>query len=512
MPPAIPDLPDFLPGPGAMLFNSFEYLLVFLPLVVVIYFLLNQRVNSLAGKLWLVVASLFFYGWWSLSYLWLICGSMLFNYLSACGISHWRESLPGNKARSLLIFAIIGNLTLLGFYKYADFFISNISLLRDDPVPLLKIALPLGISFFTIQQIAYLVDVYEGVVVEKSIIDYSLFVTFFPHLLAGPILHHKEMMPQFAAFKTSIINWENIHTGIFIIGVGLLKKVLLADSLSSTSNAGFNSETALVFHEAWIASLSYSMQIYFDFSGYIDMAIGAALLFNIRLPENFNSPFKAVNLQDYWKRWHITLTRFITSYIYTPLVRYTAGPINFPKSMAATFFAMCVAGLWHGASWHYVLFGVMHGAGLVISHTWHRYKLEMPDWLGWILTFLFVNAALVIFRADNMLAANAIFKGMVGLNGFGTASELKALISGITDHGTWNPSNDIGFFPSRKLLILFPALLIAFFAPNTLQICRSKYITSSEYSYLIVGPVIGIALFYMLFMTTGIHSFIYFYF
>ncbi|HSC74857.1 MAG TPA: MBOAT family O-acyltransferase [Pseudomonadales bacterium] len=494
-----------------MLFNSFEYLLLFLPLTVSIYFVLNRRIGVLAGKLWLVTASLFFYGWWSLSYLWLICGSMLFNYLLGGGIAHWREQ-RGNRARLLLTIAIVGNLALLGYYKYADFFISNINLLRDTPSPLLNIALPLGISFFTIQQIAYLVDVYEGVVVEKSIIDYGLFVTFFPHLLAGPILHHKEMMPQFADKNSSIIDWENIYIGLFIIGIGLLKKVLLASSLSSASDAGFNSASSLAFHDAWITSLSYSMQIYFDFSGYTDMAIGAALLFNIHLPENFNSPFKAINLQDYWKRWHITLTRFITSYIYTPLVRYTAGSINFQKSMIATFFAMCVAGLWHGASWHYVLFGVMHGAGLVVSHTWHRLKFNTPNWLGWTVTFLFVNMALVIFRADNMVTASNVLKSMLGLNGFDIKNDLAMWISGLADPGTWDPFSDIGFYPARKILILLSAILIVFFAPNTLEICRSKYISSSKYAYLLTGSAIGIGLFYMLFMTSGIHTFIYFYF
>jgi alginate O-acetyltransferase complex protein AlgI len=501
-------LPSFLLSPDAMLFNSFEYLLVFLPAVVVGYFWLNRRFNDRAGKLWLLSASLFFYGWWSISYLWLIFGSILFNY----GMARWLGRASGRYANVLLLLSVAGNLAFLGYYKYADFFISNINLLRDNPSPLLNIALPLGISFFTIQQIAYLVDVYEGVVVEKSIVDYSLFVTFFPHLLAGPILHHREMMPQFADKKTSIVDWKNIHLGLLIIGIGLLKKVLLADSLSTASNEGFSSATDLIFYDAWITSLSYSMQIYFDFSGYTDMAIGAALLFNIRLPENFNSPFKAINLQDYWKRWHITLTRFITSYIYTPLLRYTSGAITFQKSMAATFFAMFVAGLWHGASWHYVVFGVMHGAGLVVCHTWHRLKFRMPNWLAWALTFLFVNAALVIFRADNMTIAATVLNGMIGLNGFGAENYFFDLISGFYNPVMWNPlDNSASSFTERKILILLPCLLVAWLMPNTLAISRLSFLHSPGTAW-VGGIIIGTAIFYALFMTSGMTKFIYFYF
>lgn len=502
-------LPDFMPGPGAMLFNSFEYLLVFLPLVAFVYFLLNRRVSAAAGKVWLVAASLFFYGWWSLSYLWLIGGSILSNY----ALARWLEQLNGDKARFILIIAIAGNLGLLGYYKYTDFFIGNINLFIDAPILLTHIALPLGISFFTIQQIAYLVDVYEDVVVEKSLLDYTLFVTFFPHLLAGPITHHKEMMPQFSSKENASIDWKNIYLGLFILGIGLLKKIAIAEPLSFASNEGFNNSTEILFNDAWIASLSYSMQIYFDFSGYSDMAIGAALLFNVRLPENFNSPFKAKNLQDYWKRWHITLTRFITSYIYTPLVRYTPWPINFTKSMAATFFAMCAAGLWHGASWHYVLFGVMHGAGLVISHTWHRFKLKMPNWLAWSITFMFVNAALVIFRADDMTIAINVLKGMAGLNGFTPIDTSISLTSGIIDINSWNPLQEIIYYPSRKIIILFIAITIAFFANNTAYICNKDFITiPKRSSYIVVGSTIGAAIFYMLFMASSTKSFIYFFF
>lgn len=506
----LPDrLPDFLPSQNAMLFNSFEYLLVFLPLTVIVYYLLNHRVSILSGKLWLLFASLFFYAWWSLSYLWLVCGSMLFNY----GMARLLRRANRGNAHILLVIAISGNLAFLGYYKYADFFIGNINLLLSQPISFLHVALPLGISFFTIQQIAYLVDVYEGVVVEKSLLDYALFVTFFPHLLAGPITHHKEMMPQFASKENCSVEWKNIYLGIFILAIGLLKKSVIAEPLSFASNEGFNNSTAILFSDAWITSLSYSMQIYFDFSGYSDMAIGAALLFNVKLPENFNSPFKAKNLQEYWKRWHITLTRFITSYIYTPLVRYTPWSINFTKSMAATFFAMFVAGLWHGASWHYVLFGVMHGAGLVISHTWHRFKMKMPNWLAWSITFLFVNAALVIFRADNMTIAINVFKGMAGINGFTSIDAMISLAVGIIDINSWNPLQEMAYWPSRKLIILSIALTIAFLAQNTVDICKRNFIAEPKgTSYILVGSTIGAAIFYMLFMATSTKSFIYFFF
>lgn len=499
-------LPDFLPSPGAMLFNSFEYLLVFLPLTVIAYFWLNRHAGDLAGKSWLVVASLFFYGWWSLSYLWLICGSMLFNY----GAARWLERLQGSKARLVLALAIAGNLALLGYYKYADFFISNLNTLGNDPIPLLHLALPLGISFFTFTQIAFLVDVHRGSAREYSLTHYFLFVTYFPHLIAGPIMHHKDMMPQFASTAARTVDWKNVHLGLFILAVGVLKKVALADSLSFAADEGFSSTDPLLFHNAWIASLSYTLQLYFDFSGYCDMAIGASLILNIRLPENFNSPYKAHNIQDFWRRWHITLSRWLRDYLYIPLGGNRYG---IARSYAALLVTFLLGGLWHGPSWTFVMWGLLHGAAAVLHRGWALFHFRMPAFMGWLFTFLFVNAAWVFFRADSMTTAFGILKSMVGINGFAATNELVTLAKGLFDSEAWNPFNETVYFPARKTLFLFSALLIVWFLPNTQELCKKSFIScAGNHSAVLVGSIAGIALFYMLFMTSGIHSFIYFYF
>jgi alginate O-acetyltransferase complex protein AlgI len=456
--------------------------------------------------LWLVAASLFFYGWWSVSYLWLICGSMLFNY----GAARWLGRLQGSKAGLLLALAIIGNLALLGYYKYADFFISNINSLGNQSIPLLHLALPLGISFFTFTQIAFLVDVRRGIARECSLVHYFLFVTYFPHLIAGPIMHHKEMMPQFASKATHTVDWKNVHLGLFILAVGLLKKVALADSLSFAANEGFSSTGPLLFHNAWITSLSYTLQLYFDFSGYCDMAIGASLIFNIRLPENFNSPYKARDIRDFWRRWHITLSRWLRDYLYIPLGGNRHG---ISRSYVALVITFLLGGLWHGPSWTFVAWGLLHGTAAALHRYWQQYNFRLPSFFGWLLTFLFVNAAWVFFRADSMAIALGLLKGMAGINGFAPTNELAVLANGLLDSDAWNPFNETMYFPARKIIFLFPTLLLAWFLPNTQDLCKKRFISSpSNHSAVLVGSISGIALFYMLFMTSGIHSFIYFYF
>lgn len=499
------DLPQFLPGPEAMLFNSFEYLLVFLPLTVFGYFLLSGR-SALAGKYWLVAASLFFYGWWSLSYLWLILGSMLFNYGMARALLRW----SGRHAGLLLGFAIAANLVLLGYYKYADFFLANVNQLTGDDIPLLHLALPLGISFFTFTQIAFLVDVRRGIAREYSLPHYFLFVTYFPHLIAGPILHHKEMMPQFASAAARMIDWKNIHAGLIILTIGLLKKVLLADSLAVAANDGFSSATPLLFHDAWITSLSYSLQLYFDFSGYCDMAIGASLIFNIRLPENFNSPYKATNIRDFWQRWHMTLSRWLRDYLYIPLGGNRHGVWRGYVALLVTFI---LGGLWHGPSWTFVVWGILHGGAAVLHRVWQHSGYKIPVFPAWLLTFLFVNIAWVFFRADNLASAIAILKGMAGLNGFPDHAKVMSLARSVLDDGLLNPFNETGFFPARKFLMLLPCLLLVWLMPNAHAISQSAYLHERRLrTAAFGGAFIGAALFYTLFMTSGMTRFIYFYF
>ena len=301
-----------------MLFNSYEFIFAFLPITFFIYFYLNSKRLTTASKAFLVFSSLFFYSYWNIAYLPLILGSMLFNYAIGNTLAKTKKEESNKKTfsnKSILIFGIICNVSLLAYFKYADFFIENFNLISGTNFNLLHLLLPLAISFFTFQQIAYLVDSYRKETDEYDFLNYALFVTFFPQLIAGPIVHHKEMMPQFANNRNMVKNYRNIALGIFIFSMGLFKKVVIADTFAVWANTGFDTATTLNLFEAWATSLSYTFQLYFDFSGYTDMAIGIALLFNIKLPINFNSPYKALSIQDFWRRWHITLSRFLRDYI-----------------------------------------------------------------------------------------------------------------------------------------------------------------------------------------------------
>ncbi|HGZ69965.1 MAG TPA: MBOAT family protein, partial [Nitratifractor sp.] len=301
-----------------MLFNSYEFIFFFLPIVYFVYFYLNKKHLVEASKAFMVFASLFFYSWWNISYLPLILVSMLFNYTLGRELSTPRHLQKISK-KALLAFGVTMNLLLLGYFKYMDFFIANINRFTGTHIELLHLALPLAISFYTFQQIAYLVDSYRGETKEYDFLNYAVFVTFFPQLIAGPIVHHSEMMPQFAKLRNKVVNLRNVALGLFIFFMGLFKKVVIADTFATWATQGFDVAKELNMLEAWSASLSYTFQLYFDFSGYTDMAIGLGLLFNIKLPTNFLSPYKATSIQDFWRRWHITLSRFLKDYIYIPL-------------------------------------------------------------------------------------------------------------------------------------------------------------------------------------------------
>jgi D-alanyl-lipoteichoic acid acyltransferase DltB (MBOAT superfamily) len=339
--------------------------------------------------------------------------------------------------KSLLQVGLLFNIGLLVYFKYMDFFISNTNTVFGSDIELLHLVLPLAISFFTLQQIAFLIDSYEGLVEEKKFLDYTIFVTFFPQLIAGPIVHHKEMMPQFASVKNKVKNYKNISLGLFIFSIGLFKKVAIADTFSIWANAGFDVATTLNLFEAWVTSLSYTFQLYFDFSGYTDMAIGAALLFNIRLPINFNSPYKATGMIDFWKRWHMTLTSFITAYIYTPIVR-SFKKLTFHKAMVATVVTFLIAGLWHGASWMFVIFGGLHGLGIVVNHYWQKkikIKIKINKILAWLITFNFVNITFVFFRAKEWNDAIKVLSSMFSLDNIVLPDRLENKLSFLSSYG-----------------------------------------------------------------------------
>ncbi|MFZ3054053.1 MAG: MBOAT family protein [Sulfuricurvum sp.] len=399
-----------------MLFNSYEFIFFFLPITFGIYFWLNKKRLTQASKAWLVFASLFFYSWWNIIYLPLILGSILFNFTVGSAISRANSSSSkkGLSRKTLLAFGIVANILLLGYFKYMDFFIANTNILIGTQWDLLHIVLPLGISFFTFTQIAYLVDAYRDEVKEMDYLNYTLFVTFFPHLLAGPILHHKEMMPQFDTIKNKAINYKNISAGIFLFSIGLFKKVVIADTFAQWANTGFETTHALNLFEAWATSLSYTFQLYFDFSGYTDMALAVALLFNIKLPINFNSPYKALNIQDFWRRWHITLSRFLRDYIYIPLGGNRKGEFS---TYANLFTVFLIGGLWHGASWMFIAWGALHGIAIVLHRAWQQMGQKMNTVLAWFITFNFINITWIFFRAKDWTQASNIIQGMMGGNG-----------------------------------------------------------------------------------------------
>ncbi len=446
-----------------MLFNSYEFIFVFLPISFFIYFYLNSLKLFKQAKLFLLFASLFFYSWWNIDYLPLILGSMVFNYIIGVKLSKKDFS----HKRKLLIFGISGNVLLLGYFKYSDFFIENINFLTGSNISLLHLALPLAISFFTFQQIAYLVDSYRGETKEYDFLNYAVFVTFFPQLIAGPIVHHKEMMPQFEDKSRKYINYKNIALGISIFALGLFKKVAIADTLSVYAVNGFDLSSSLKLIEAWVTALSYTFQLYFDFSGYTDMAIGAALLFNIKLPINFNSPYKALNIQDFWRRWHITLSRFLRDYVYIPLGGSRKGDLITYRNLFLTFL---IGGIWHGAGWTFVLWGALHGIGMVVHRIWQKVGFKLHKFIAWFITFNFVNVTWVFFRAKDFDDAIKVLKGMFGLNGVVLPFSLAEKFSFLADYGVeFNRIMENIDANTSVLVIIFAVFAISIFAKNSYE-------------------------------------------
>lgn len=406
-----------------MLFNSYAFIFLFLPVVLIIFFSI-AKFSYHNAAIWLAFASIFFYGYWNPAYVILLMSSIIFNYLFGNLISSVTDNKTRNKAKSVLLGAIGLNLILLGYYKYNNFFTESINSISGSTFSVSEIVLPLGISFFTFTQIAYLVDTWQGKVKESSFLHYVLFVTYFPHLIAGPVLHHSEMMPQFALRQNYRVNWENVANGILLFTLGLCKKTLWADSFAPYAHAVFNGvqrgEIPTIY-EAWSGALAYTMQIYFDFSGYTDMALGIALMFNIRLPINFYSPYKSTSIIEFWRRWHMTLSRFLRDYLYFPLGGNRKGKARRYINLMTT---MILGGLWHGAGWTFVCWGLLHGLYLSINHLWREW---VPlKWLNWIpvwistlvagiVTFIAIVISWVVFYSSDISHAVVMLKAMLGI-------------------------------------------------------------------------------------------------
>jgi D-alanyl-lipoteichoic acid acyltransferase DltB (MBOAT superfamily) len=372
---------------------------------------------------------------------------------------------------------------VLGYFKYANFFLDNANALFGTGLSLGEIILPLGISFFTFTQIAFLVDAWQGKAEEYSLTHYALFVTYFPHLIAGPILHHREMMPQFQLAETYRPHYDKLAAGLTIFVIGLFKKVILADGVAVYVAPVFEAPAAgvtLTFLEAWCGALAYTFQLYFDFSGYSDMAVGLSLMCGIRLPINFHSPYQAVNIIEFWRRWHMTLSRFLRDYLYFPLGGNRRGPARRYLNLLVT---MLLGGLWHGAAWTFVVWGGLHGAYLVVNHAWRALRARLGHDLsrstpwgraaGCLVTFVAVVAGWVVFRADSLEAAASILRAMAGLNGFVLPDVWLARWGAF---GEWLAGMGVAFAPTPALARtgvvnwIWILLAVVWLAPNTQQI------------------------------------------
>ncbi len=396
-----------------MLFNSYPFIFVFLPLVFLCCYTLAQKGEDKWISYALIAASLFFYGWWKAEYILLILISVTANYWISEKIRH------GQNARQFMWAGIVFNLGLICYFKYTFFFVENVNYLAGTGLVIGQIILPLGISFFTFQQIEYLVDTFKGNTKKSKFSDYLLFVTFFPQLIAGPIVKHNEVLPQIKSLSKKCFSSENIAHGLGFFIIGLFKKVVIADSIAHYATPVFQAAAmgeTISFAESWIACFAYTFQLYFDFSGYCDMAIGLGLLFGIRLPINFNSPYKSVSIIDFWRRWHITLSRFLREYLYIPLGGNRTGKYRQLLNLGITMF---LGGLWHGAGWTFIIWGMLHGAFLIVTHTLLKVtSVRLPRSLGVFITFFVVALFWVMFRAENIDAALTLYQAMFSFSGF----------------------------------------------------------------------------------------------
>jgi D-alanyl-lipoteichoic acid acyltransferase DltB (MBOAT superfamily) len=428
-----------------VLFNSTVFLFGFLPITLAGFFIVARLLGANAAKAWLASSSLFFYGWWNPIYLPLLIGSMAVNYgigsyLQSARVRHWvagrtslwpRDSDSMKVRRQVLIAGLVFNLGLIAYFKYTDFFIDTVNEVAGSHLPLFHIVLPLGISFFTFQKIAYLVDSYQGKQGRPSFLDYALFVGFFPQLIAGPIVHPTEVLPQFERKDIYRFWLARFMAALSVFLLGLAKKVLLADTFGGYADIVFSGAANgahLTLFEAWAGALAYTLQLYFDFSGYSDMAIGLGRMFGIELPLNFNSPYKSRSISEFWRRWHMTLSRFLRDYVYIPLGGNRKGETRRYVNLMAT---MLLGGLWHGAAWTFVIWGGLHGAMLVVNHLWNRLRMPKLGIFGGALVMLGVIAGWVLFRAAHFDAAMLVYEGMLGANGAALPAQIVGIVPGL---------------------------------------------------------------------------------
>lgn len=482
-----------------MLFNSYIFILAFLPLCLLGYFLLNKFENKNYAQAFLLAMSLWFYGYFNLYYLIIIIASILINFFLYKGIEKNRGQVAG---KALMITGVAANLCILGYFKYTDFFISTVNGVFKTNIPLLHILLPLGISFFTFQQVSFIVDAYRGEVPKYGFIGYASFVAFFPQLIAGPIVTHDELVPQFLDNEKKKFNPDNVAAGLFMFSLGLSKKVLVADTFSDVVSYAYVAPERLNTLSAWIIILSYTLQIYFDFSGYCDMAIGIAKMFNIDIPINFNSPYKASTIAEFWDRWHMTLTRFFTKYLYIPLGGNRKGTF---RTYLNVFIVFLASGFWHGAGWTFIVWGILHGLFMLINRAGKKQIDKIPFFLKWPVTFLFINLSWVFFRAPSLPVAFQIIKTAFSF----TKGPLDPIIANafrIKEISDVLSVIDLeNHFPNIIMTGFFTVVLgITFFAPNShtlLKKFKPNVLTLLLTAFLFIWSFLSIS---------GVSEFLYF--
>jgi len=441
-----------------MLFNSIEYLFIFVPIVFCIYFFLNKLKFYNFAKFFLLLASLYFYGSYKWDYVYIIIVSILFNY----GISAlFRLDISKFQKKLAIIFGVIGNIAILMFFKYFNFVIEMMKDYDWNHFNAMKIILPIGISFFILQQMSYIIDCYKETVKEYNLLDYSLFVCFFPQLIAGPIVRHQEMIPQFNNLKNRVINQENIFIGLFLITIGLLKKSVFSDGYIPFIDYMTEHEIYYNFCISWMLGISKLLQGFFDFSGYCDLALGSAFLFNISLPWNFNSPFKAVSITEFWKRWNMTLIRFLNDYVYKPLGGNHKGEVRTYANILITFTIM---GIWLGFNILSFLYGLVNGIFIVINKLWDKLNIKMPKLLAVGLTFLSAIVATQILSVNNFHDLTTLLKSMLNIGTQYSTIYLRGL------DVVFMPIEPIGLTINYVLFIL--SLVIVFFSKNSTQLAK----------------------------------------
>jgi D-alanyl-lipoteichoic acid acyltransferase DltB (MBOAT superfamily) len=494
-----------------MFFNSKEFIFLFLPIALFLYFLLQRLRYGRCAIFVLILSSLYFYSYSHFVHIWLFLGSIVFNYL-------FSKTLYDKPRRSFLCIGIVVNLIILFYFKYLDFVTDSINYVTNGDLPALDLILPLAISFFTFQQIAYLVDVYTKKIQETSLSNYLLFVSFFPQLIAGPIVHYNEVISQFESGKNRTLDY--FTAGVICFCIGLFKKVILADSLAEYSNGFFNTSISLGdlgAMTAWSGVLCFHFQIYFDFSGYSDMALGLAKMFGVRLPKNFDSPYKTRSIKDFWSRWHITLSTFLKTYVYFPL---GGNRISVIRTYLNLSFTMLIAGIWHGANWTFVLWGILHGAYLVLFNVAKRFLPNFPFVFSIILTNFAVIIAWVLFRAESLESAKNIYSALFFFNGLGLSDSHYAYLANIGLYFESLRSGSLaGFYGIPQLSLLMVCSVFVYFLPNSNRIVdwylslKSAWGNNSNRLMFIqgfIGFITGWVMFVSISFLWKINEFVYF--